>query len=321
MTAHVRYPALDPAWPATLSEKIVRGLLRERMGAHGVVVTDAMEMKGVADACPGGAGLLRALAAGCDLVLVGAWTEETSATFADAARRWAAEGEAVLPFARWESARGALEALNAAALAAERSGYDEDAEGEERAEHHRLVDPAWRALLVPPGWDAMLDAICRRSLTWLGSPATVALDRLEVLEPAWSGGPSIADLLLEHGVPARGRAFAAAAAGAAPGRTADVAEDFAAARRLASGPAGAGGAAGPDPLLVALPRRTPLSARDEHELRALCLARPTVLVALEQDAFLADFPEAAGRLSACDATPAMRRAVAGEIAGAMSRVS
>ena len=41
----------------------------------------------------------------------------------------------------------------------------------------------------------------------------------------------------------------------------------------------------------------------------------------EQDAFLADFPEAAGRLSACDATPAMRRAVAGEIAGAMSQVS
>ena len=44
------------------------------------------------------------------------------------------------------------------------------------------------------------------------------------------------------------------------------------------------------------------------------------LSALEQDAFLADFPEAAGRLSACDATPAMRRAIAAEIAGAMSRV-
>jgi hypothetical protein len=69
-----------------------------------------------------------------------------------------------------------------------------------------------------------------------------------------------------------------------------------------------------------LPRRTPLSPDDERELRALCLARPTVLVALEQDAFLKDFPEAAGRLSACDATPAMRRAIAAEIAGAMSRV-
>jgi hypothetical protein len=46
-----------------------------------------------------------------------------------------------------------------------------------------------------------------------------------------------------------------------------------------------------------------------------------VLVALEQDAFLADFPDAAGRLSACDATPAMRRAVAQELAGLGARVS
>ena len=317
MTAHVRYPALDPVWPATLSPAIIRGVLRETLGARGVVVTDAMEMKGLVDAAPGGAGPLRALAAGCDLVLYGAWTDETAAALDGAARLWALEGESVLPLARWEAARGAIEALNGAALAAERSGYDAGlaVSGETRASHRSLVDPSHRALLVPPGWDAMLDAICRRALSWIGPPAAVALDRLEVLEPVWAGGPSIAELLLEHGVAARGRAFAAAGSGAAPGRTAGVAEDFAAARRLASG-----AASGPDPLLVALPRRTPLSPDDERELRALCLARPTVLVALEQDAFLADFPEAAGRLSACDATPAMRRAVAGEIAGAMSQV-
>jgi hypothetical protein len=155
---------------------------------------------------------------------------------------------------------------------------------------------------------------------WKGAPAAVALDRLEVLEPAWAGGPSIAEQLLEQGVPARARAFVEAASGAAPGRAAAVDEDFAAARRLASGPAGGGAGAAPDPLLVALPRRTALGEADARELRALCLARPTLLVALEQDAFLDDFPEAAGRLSACDSTPAMRRAIAREIAGAVSRV-
>ena len=316
MTAHVRYPALDPKWPATLSERIVTGLLRGHLGARGVVVTDAMEMKGVVDAAHDGEGPLRALAAGCDLLLYGAYTEETAATLDAAARRWESEGEDALPLARWEAARGALEALNAAALAAERADHDRGAQGETRERHRGLVDP----MIVPPGWDAMLDAICRRALLWVGPPAAVALDRLEVLEPAWLAGPTLAELLLERGVPARGRSFQHAASGAAPGRTAGVAEDFSAARRLAGGASSAAGAA-PDPLLVALPRRTPLSSGDERELRALCLARPTVLVALEQDAFLADFPEAAGRLSACDATPAMRRAVAEEIAGSMSRVS
>jgi hypothetical protein len=144
-----------------------------------------------------------------------------------------------------------------------------------------------------------------------------------VIEPAWAAGPSIADLLLEAGVPARGRSFTAAASGAAPGRTAAIGEDLAALRRLASGPsssAAAGTEAGPDPLVVALPRRTPLSDDEARELHAVCAARPTVLVALEQDAFLADFPTAAGRLSACDSTPAMRRAVAQELAGLGARV-
>ncbi|MEP7027383.1 MAG: glycoside hydrolase family 3 N-terminal domain-containing protein [Candidatus Eisenbacteria bacterium] len=321
MTAHVRYPALDPQWPATLSPAIVRGLLRETLGMRGVVVTDAMEMAGVAGAAPGGEGPLRALAAGCDLLLFGAWTAGTEATLDEAARTWTTQGEDALPLARWEAARGAIEALYSAALGAERSDRGASASGAARASYRTLFDPGNIAALVPPGWDAMLDAICRRALSWIGPPAAVALDRLEVLEPSWSGGPSIAELLVEHGVPARARAFAAAAAGAAPGHTADVADDFAALRRLATGATGAGATDAPDPLLVALPRRTPLSPADEHELRALCIARPTVLVALEQDAFLTDFPEAAGRLSACDATPAMRRAVAAEIAGAMSRVS
>jgi len=47
MTAHVLYRALDPEFPATLSERIVTGLLRQDLGYDGVVFSDDMEMKAI----------------------------------------------------------------------------------------------------------------------------------------------------------------------------------------------------------------------------------------------------------------------------------
>ncbi|MFE7647574.1 glycoside hydrolase family 3 protein [Streptomyces phaeoluteigriseus] len=48
MTAHILVPALDDSGdPATLSRPVVTGLLRERLGYDGVVVTDALDMAGV----------------------------------------------------------------------------------------------------------------------------------------------------------------------------------------------------------------------------------------------------------------------------------
>jgi beta-N-acetylhexosaminidase len=49
MTAHVLYPALDPKLSATLSEAIVTGLLRHQLGYEGLVFSDDMEMKAMAD--------------------------------------------------------------------------------------------------------------------------------------------------------------------------------------------------------------------------------------------------------------------------------
>lgn len=49
MTAHVVYQALDRQFPATLSEKIITGLLRHQLGYEGVVFSDALEMKAIAD--------------------------------------------------------------------------------------------------------------------------------------------------------------------------------------------------------------------------------------------------------------------------------
>lgn len=47
MTAHVVFPAYDEQHPATMSERIVRGILRDRLGYDGVVVSDDLEMKAV----------------------------------------------------------------------------------------------------------------------------------------------------------------------------------------------------------------------------------------------------------------------------------
>lgn len=49
MTSHVMYPAWDKQLPATLSKRIIQGILREEMGFQGVVFSDDLEMKAIAD--------------------------------------------------------------------------------------------------------------------------------------------------------------------------------------------------------------------------------------------------------------------------------
>ena len=49
MSAHIAVPALDaPTLPATLSPKILTGVLRDELGFKGIIVTDALEMGGIA---------------------------------------------------------------------------------------------------------------------------------------------------------------------------------------------------------------------------------------------------------------------------------
>lgn len=48
MTAHVVFPALEPERiPSTVSRKVMTGLLREKMGFEGLIVTDCMEMDAI----------------------------------------------------------------------------------------------------------------------------------------------------------------------------------------------------------------------------------------------------------------------------------
>lgn len=71
MTAHVAYPALDPSGaPATLSAAILGALLRDAMAFDGLVVSDALDMAAVRGAGDAPEVAVRAIAAGCDLLLV-----------------------------------------------------------------------------------------------------------------------------------------------------------------------------------------------------------------------------------------------------------
>jgi len=69
MIGHLKVSAFDPNRPASLSRSIVTDLLREELGFQGVIITDAMNMKGVREGRSEAEACLDALLAGCDLIL------------------------------------------------------------------------------------------------------------------------------------------------------------------------------------------------------------------------------------------------------------
>jgi beta-N-acetylhexosaminidase len=69
MTAHIVFPALGDALPATLSPAILNGLLRGEWGYEGVIVTDSMGMQAIDGNYGRGPAAVLALKAGADLVM------------------------------------------------------------------------------------------------------------------------------------------------------------------------------------------------------------------------------------------------------------
>ena len=67
MTAHIVFKALD-ALPATLSHKVLTGLLREKMGFEGLIMTDSMSMDAIAHNYTSEEGCVMAINAGADLL-------------------------------------------------------------------------------------------------------------------------------------------------------------------------------------------------------------------------------------------------------------
>jgi beta-N-acetylhexosaminidase len=194
MTAHVVYPALDPGVPGTFSRQIVQGVLRERLGFQGVVITDALEMQGAAAGrTPAEVGLA-ALAAGCDLLLYATWSEEVRrarATLADAV----VEGTIDRPL--FDASKPRLIAFDAA--------HAEPTAAE-------LATPLGE--LTPKDWEPRLAELISRALRVEGrSPESVgAYSRSSeggwrvIEETPFKHGPKFADALHAAGVPDGGAA-------------------------------------------------------------------------------------------------------------------
>ena len=71
MTTHILFPQLEPEHlPATMSRRIMTGLLREQMGFDGLIVSDCMEMRAIKDHFGTVNGVVAAMAAGVDLVFI-----------------------------------------------------------------------------------------------------------------------------------------------------------------------------------------------------------------------------------------------------------
>ena len=72
MVAHISFPALDktPFIPATLSPEIINGLLIEKLGFNGLIITDALNMEGVTKHFNTKEVAVRCVKAGIDLILM-----------------------------------------------------------------------------------------------------------------------------------------------------------------------------------------------------------------------------------------------------------
>jgi len=137
--------------------------------------------------------------------------------------------------------------------------------------------------LTPPGWETWLEAIVERSLRIEGAlPESARSGSWRVSEPEFSHGPTLRAALAEQGV--------------------TVSDDGAALH------------------VIARASRLPQPADELERLRSLCRERPTALVGLQNDGWLAEIPEGALRISAADATPLTRRVVARALARARSCV-
>ena len=72
MTAHVTFPAIEPEplLPATMSQKVLQGLLREELGFRGIIITDDLFMGAISKSYGLAEAAIRSINAGADIVLM-----------------------------------------------------------------------------------------------------------------------------------------------------------------------------------------------------------------------------------------------------------
>lgn len=102
MTAHILIPAFDEARPATLSPRIIDGILKRKLGYRGLVVTDDLDMKAISASYGTPEAVVAAIGAGCDAVLMCGTSQELQHAAIEAVIHAVEEG--ALPFKRVEDA-------------------------------------------------------------------------------------------------------------------------------------------------------------------------------------------------------------------------
>jgi beta-N-acetylhexosaminidase len=84
MTAHVFVPSLDEERPATLSKRVVTDILREELRFNGVILSDDLEMKAIANQYAVPSAAVLAIQAGCDGLLICSADHDTQAASLEA---------------------------------------------------------------------------------------------------------------------------------------------------------------------------------------------------------------------------------------------
>jgi beta-N-acetylhexosaminidase len=115
MTAHVLVPSLDEQRPATLSPRIVQGMLREELGYQGVILSDDLEMKAIAATYSVPDAAVQAIAAGCDGLLICSGDVDVQARTLEALVHAVEDGR--IPYKRLEDALVRLRAVKERLLA------------------------------------------------------------------------------------------------------------------------------------------------------------------------------------------------------------
>lgn len=70
MVAHILYPQIDEEYPATMSEEIINGILREELGFDGLVISDDMTMGAIVENYTIEEAVVQFLKSGGDIALV-----------------------------------------------------------------------------------------------------------------------------------------------------------------------------------------------------------------------------------------------------------
>lgn len=149
MTAHVIINAIDPKLPATLSKKVLTGLLRKQLGFKGIVVTDSMSMDAINHHWGTGQAAVMAIKAGADIVLANGPLKNKIETY-NALYSALKSGELTE-----ERVNESLERILSAKLK-----YD--------LFHHRYVDPIHAEKVVnTPSHKQASSEIARKSITLL----------------------------------------------------------------------------------------------------------------------------------------------------------